>query len=70
MAHFVRTLSGGYLNLDKIDGIEVLNPATPGGSHLIVAERHDKPNLILGQSTSAAGADELVRNLLGDSIHD
>lgn len=75
MAHFVPTLSGdGYLNLDNIDGIEILTGykgqgVTPG-NYIIVAERHGRTNTILGQRASRESALAFVRELLGDAIHE
>lgn len=71
MAHFVPTLSGdGFLNLDNIDGMTVIQSTVEGGSHLIVAERHGRSNTILGQRTSREDALDFIRALLGDAIHD
>lgn len=71
MAHFVQTLSGdGFLNLDNIDGVTVIQSVSEGGSHLIVAERHGRSNTILGQRTSRNDALDFIRELLGDAIHE
>lgn len=71
MAHFVPTLDGdGFLNLDTVDGVLIMEPSSPSGAYLVVAERHGQSNTILTKKASREQALAFIRELLGDTIHD
>jgi len=69
VARWARSASGSFLNLDRIDGIEVLESTPgPGQDVILMAERLGAPNVILGRYPSRPDAEARVCRLLGDDL--
>lgn len=71
MARWARSASGSFLNLDRIDGIEVMESSLGTGQDVILmAERLGATNLILGRFATRQDAENRAIRLLGDDLVD
>jgi hypothetical protein len=67
MPTWVSALSGDHwLNLDRVDGIDIVQQ---GDRHIVIAERLDRPNAILGSYSTRAAARDRVKEMIGDVPH-
>lgn len=71
MARWARSASGSFLNLDRIDGIEVMESSPGAGQDVILmAERLGASNVILGRYPTRLAAERRAIQLLGDDLVD